>query len=72
MPRFPSCCPIPWGWATLRAQSDDLVAASRLTLAFVTPPAGLSVQRLVGMLGYYVGVGLIAYGAWQLWSRRTA
>lgn len=37
-----------------------------------TPPAGLTVPRLIGMVGFYVGATLMAFGAWQLWSRRTA
>ena len=36
-----------------------------------TPPAGITVPRLIGMLGYYIGVGLVAFGGWQLWSRRA-
>ena len=35
-----------------------------------TPPAGLSAERLIGMVGYYVGVGLIGFGAWQMWGRK--
>jgi len=36
-----------------------------------TPPAGITVPRLIGMLGYYIAVALVALGAWQLWSRRA-
>ena len=36
-----------------------------------TPPAGITIPRLIGMLGYYIGVGLVAFGGWQLWSRRA-
>ena len=36
-----------------------------------TPPAGLTIPRLIGMLGYYIGVVLVALGAFQLWSRRA-
>ena len=37
-----------------------------------TPPAGLSVERLIGMVGYYAGVGLMGFGAWRLWKAMPA
>lgn len=36
-----------------------------------TPPAGLSVVRLLGMIGLYVGLAGMAWGAWQLWRSRA-
>ncbi len=37
-----------------------------------TPPAGLSVGRLIGMLGLYIGVGLMGFGAYKLWVSRPS
>ncbi|MEX2548383.1 MAG: hypothetical protein WD830_11440 [Chloroflexota bacterium] len=37
-----------------------------------TPPAGITVPRLTGMLGFYIGVALVGFGAWQLWKGRKA
>lgn len=36
------------------------------------PGRSLSVTYYLGALGFYVGVALMAFGAWQLWSRRAA
>jgi len=49
----------------LRAVLVDLVFIA-------TPPAGLSVARLLGMVGYYVGVVLMGFGAWRLWKGMPA
>jgi len=35
-----------------------------------TPPAGLSPERLLGMIGFYAGAALMGFGAWQLWGRK--
>lgn len=34
--------------------------------------SGVSVSFMLGMVGLYVGVGLMAFGAWQMWSKRSA
>jgi hypothetical protein len=34
--------------------------------------ANVAVTYYLGMVGYYVGVALMVFGAWQLWGRRTA
>jgi hypothetical protein len=34
----------------------------------LTPPAGLGVPRLLGMIGLYAGVGLMGLGAYRLWT----
>ena len=36
------------------------------------PGRALDVTYYLGALTLYVGLGLMAFGAWQLWSRRTA
>ena len=36
------------------------------------PGRSLDAMFLLGMVGLYVGVALMAFGAWQLWSRRAA
>ena len=35
------------------------------------PGRSVDVTYLLGALGLYVGVALMAFGAWQLWSRRA-
>ena len=35
------------------------------------PGRSLDAMYLLGMLGLYVGIALMAFGGWQLWSRRT-
>jgi hypothetical protein len=37
-----------------------------------TPAAVLSVTRLLGMVGLYVGVAALAWGAWTIWKGRSA
>ncbi len=46
----------------IRELVRDLIALSSL--------GGVSVNFLLGMVGLYVGVALLAFGGWQLWSRR--
>jgi hypothetical protein len=48
----------------IRELVRDLIALSSL--------GGVSVNFLLGMVGLYVGIALMAFGGWQLWSRRAA
>ncbi len=34
--------------------------------------SGVSVSFMLGMVGLYVGVGLMAFGAWQMWKGRSS
>jgi hypothetical protein len=49
----------------IRELVEDLIVLSRAL-------GGLSVSFLLGMVGLYVGVALMAFGAWQLWKRGVA
>lgn len=39
---------------------------------YVARPGNSSPGYVLGMVGLYVGVGLMAFGAWLLWRRRAA
>ena len=67
------------GWASsnyhtllsLGALTAVLVAVRELIRDVRVLSSGPSVMFLLGMVGLYVGVALMAFGAFQLWSRRT-
>ncbi len=59
----------------LAAAIVALVALRQVIVDFkfiATPPVGMSVERLIGMAGFYAGSALMTFGGWRLWKGGTA
>ena len=40
-------------------------------IEFLSSPGSVAAAWFLGAIGYYVGVAIMAFGAWQLWGRKA-